>query len=148
MSAANIHNTQRSLEELKKYFRPLAKFIRISSRGRICPGVLSGGVRGARWTQISAIARADVPWRALEGRLPCQMNCRNVRDWAQSDYRIPSDPDSDVGPCQMNCRNTNAGLSSKMDSGKSSNLTNRFRQLYRSLHQAALLDTKNGHLKR
>ena len=50
--------------------------------------------------------------------------------------------------CQMNCRNTNIGLGSKMDSGKSSNLTNRFRQLYRSLHQAALLDTKNGHLKR
>ena len=27
----------------------------------MCPGVLSGGVRGARWTQIDAIARANVP---------------------------------------------------------------------------------------
>ena len=27
----------------------------------ICPGVLSGGVRVARWTQIDAIAQADVP---------------------------------------------------------------------------------------
>ena len=53
-----------------------------TSRESICPGVLSGGVRGARWTQIDAIARADVPWRALEGRLPCQMNCRKVWDRA------------------------------------------------------------------
>ena len=42
----------------------------------MCPGVLSRGVRGARWTQINAIARADVPWRPVERRLPCQMNCR------------------------------------------------------------------------
>ena len=40
------------------------------SRESICPGVLSGGVRGARWTQIDAIARADMPWRSLEWRLP------------------------------------------------------------------------------
>ena len=53
-----------------------------SSRERICPGVLSGGVRVARWTQIDAIARADVPCRALEGRLPCQMNCRKV--WSRA----------------------------------------------------------------
>ena len=32
----------------------------------ICPRVLSGGVRGARWTQIDAIAQADVPWRPVE----------------------------------------------------------------------------------
>ena len=32
-----------------------------TSRERMCPGVLSGGVRGARWTQIDAIARANVP---------------------------------------------------------------------------------------
>ncbi len=43
----------------------------------MCPGVLSGGVRGARWTQIGAIARVDVPWRPLEWRLPCQVICRN-----------------------------------------------------------------------
>ena len=42
----------------------------------MCLGVLSGGVRGARWTQIGAIARANMPWRHLEWRLPRQMNCR------------------------------------------------------------------------
>ena len=47
-----------------------------SSCERMCPGGLSGGVRGARWTQIDAIARADVPCRPVEWRLPCQMNCR------------------------------------------------------------------------
>ena len=36
-----------------------------TSRERICLGVLSGGVRGARWTQIDAIARADMPWSAV-----------------------------------------------------------------------------------
>ena len=50
-----------------------------TSRESICPGVLSRGVRVARWTQIDAIARADVPWRPVERRLPCQMNCRNTR---------------------------------------------------------------------
>ena len=50
-----------------------------TSRERICPGVLSGGVGGARWTQIDAIARADMPCRPLERRLPCQMNCRKAR---------------------------------------------------------------------
>ena len=48
----------------------------------ICLGVLSGGVRVARWTQIDAIAQADVPCRALEGRFGCQMNCRKVWDQA------------------------------------------------------------------
>ena len=52
------------------------------SREPMCPGVLSRGVRGARWTQIGAIARANMPWRPLEWRLPCQMNCRNLRVWA------------------------------------------------------------------
>ena len=42
----------------------------------MCLGAMSGGVRGARWTQIGAIARVDVPWRPVEWRLPCQMNCR------------------------------------------------------------------------
>ena len=49
---------------------------RKSSRERMRPGALSGGVRDARWTQIDAIARANMPWRALEGRFGCQMNCR------------------------------------------------------------------------
>ena len=48
----------------------------------MCPGVLSRGVRGARWTQIDAIARADVPCRALEGRFGCQVNCRKA--WARA----------------------------------------------------------------
>ena len=33
------------------------------SRERMCPGVMSEGVRDARWTQIDAIARVNVPWR-------------------------------------------------------------------------------------
>ena len=49
-----------------------------SSRERICPGVLSGGVRDARWTQIDAIARVNVPWRPVEWRLPCQVNFTKV----------------------------------------------------------------------
>ena len=36
------------------------------SREPMCLGALSRGVRDARWTQIDAIARADVPWRSLE----------------------------------------------------------------------------------
>ena len=48
----------------------------------ICPGALSRGVRDARWTQIDAIARADVPWRPVEWRLPCHVNCRKVWDRA------------------------------------------------------------------
>ena len=35
------------------------------SSERMCPRVLSRGVRVARWTQIDAIARADVPWSAV-----------------------------------------------------------------------------------
>ena len=46
-----------------------------SPRERMCPGALSGGVWCARWTQIDAIARADVPCRPLERRVPCQMIC-------------------------------------------------------------------------
>ena len=49
------------------------------SRERMCLGAMSGGVRGARWTQIDAIAQADVPWRPVERRLPCQVNCRKAR---------------------------------------------------------------------
>ena len=48
------------------------------SRERMCPGALSGGVRGARWTQIDATARADMPCRPVEWRLPCQMICRKA----------------------------------------------------------------------
>ena len=48
------------------------------SRERMCPGAMPGGVRGARWTQIGAIARADMAWRLLEWRLPCQVICRKA----------------------------------------------------------------------
>ena len=40
------------------------------SREPMCLVAMSGGVRDARWTQIDAIARADMPWRPLEWRLP------------------------------------------------------------------------------
>ena len=46
-----------------------------TSRELMCPRAMSGGVRGARWTQIDAIARVNVPRRPLEWRLPCQMIC-------------------------------------------------------------------------
>ena len=46
-----------------------------TSRERMCRGALPGGVCYARWTQIGATARSDVPWRPLERRLPCQMIC-------------------------------------------------------------------------
>ena len=49
--------------------------------------MLSGGVGGARWTQIDAIARTNVPWRHVEWRLPCQMNCRNADGRAMNDCR-------------------------------------------------------------
>ena len=53
-----------------------------TSRERMCPGAMSRGGRGARWTQIDAIARGNVLWRPVEWRLPCQVNCRNLRVWA------------------------------------------------------------------
>ena len=48
-----------------------------SPRERMCPGAMSRGLSGARWTQIDAIARADVPCKPVEWRLPCQMICGN-----------------------------------------------------------------------
>ena len=50
----------------------------ITSRETMCLGAMSGGVCDARWTQIGAIARADMPWRPVEWRLPGQVNCKNV----------------------------------------------------------------------
>ncbi len=49
----------------------------------MCLGAMSRGVRLARWTQIGAIARADVPWRSVEWRLPCQMNSKKVKVLAE-----------------------------------------------------------------
>ena len=64
-----------------------------STREPMCPGVLSGGVRGARWTQIDAIARANVPCRPLEWRLPCQMIFRKAPTlgprWPSPNNRSP-----------------------------------------------------------
>ena len=84
----------------------------------MCPGVLSGGVRGARWTQIDAIARADMPCRPVEWRLPCQMNCRKAWNRALTAVRgrlgfflqinaradVPCRPLERRLPCQMVCR--------------------------------------------
>ena len=39
-------------------------------------------VRGRSGFFLLIIARADVPWRPVEWRLPCQMNCRKVWDRA------------------------------------------------------------------
>ena len=50
-----------------------------TSREPMCLVAMPGGVRGARWTQIDAIAQADMPWRPVEWRLPSQMNCRKSR---------------------------------------------------------------------
>ena len=78
---------QKALEDCKKagvgplaamyvrsgYFIPRASCK--SPRERMCLGAMPRGVRGARWTQIDATARSDVPCRPLERRLPCQMIC-------------------------------------------------------------------------
>ena len=48
------------------------------SREPMCLEAMPGGVCCARWTQIGATARADVPCRHVEWRLPCQMNCRKA----------------------------------------------------------------------
>ena len=58
-----------------------------SPRERMCLGAMSRGVRGARWTQIDATARADVPCRHVERRLPCQMICGKARNRAQTAVR-------------------------------------------------------------
>ena len=39
-------------------------------------------VRGRSAEFLKIIARADMPWRPVERRLPCQMNCRKVWDRA------------------------------------------------------------------
>ena len=84
----------------------------------MCLGAMSGGVRGARWTQIDAIARADVPCRHVEWRLPYQMNCRKAWNRALTAVRgrlgfflqiiaradMPCRPLEWRLPCQMNCR--------------------------------------------
>ena len=64
-----------------------------SPRELMCPGAMPGGVCCARWTQIGATARSDVPWRPLERRLPCQMICRKAPTlgpwWPSPNNRSP-----------------------------------------------------------
>ena len=55
----------------------------------MCLRAMSGGVRRARWTQIGAISRANMPWRPLEWRLPCQMNCRKAMERALTELLRP-----------------------------------------------------------
>ena len=84
----------------------------------MCLGAMSRGVRGARWTQIDAIARANVPCRPVERRLPCQMIFRKAWNRALTAVRgrlgfflqitaranVPWRPVERRLPCQMNCR--------------------------------------------
>ena len=79
---------------------------------------MPGGVRGARWTQIDAIARADVPCRHVEWRLPCKMICGKAWNRALTAVRgrlgfflqiiaradVPWRPVECRLLCQMNCR--------------------------------------------
>ena len=64
-----------------------------SPRELMCPGAMPGGVCCARWTQIGAIARAKMPCRPLEWRLPCQMICRKAPTlgpwWPSPNNRSP-----------------------------------------------------------
>ena len=43
----------------------------------MCPGGIPRGDADAQWKQIGSIARADMPWSAVEWRLARQMNCTN-----------------------------------------------------------------------
>ena len=74
--------TNRALTALCGSSVSVRRFSCKTSREPMCPGAMSGGGRGARWTQIDAIARADMPWSPVEWRLPRQMNCRKAWDRA------------------------------------------------------------------
>ena len=58
---ANHRASGCALEGCLEGFAVLDGHKSMPSRERMCPGVLSGGVRDARWTQIDAIARVNVP---------------------------------------------------------------------------------------
>ena len=45
----------------------------------MCPGGIPRGGADAQWKQIGSIARADMPWSAVEWRLARQMNCTNAQ---------------------------------------------------------------------
>ena len=84
---ANHRASGCALERCLKGFATLDGHKLTPSRERMCPGVLSRGVWVARWTQIDAIARANVPCRPLEWRLPCQMICGKARNRALTAVR-------------------------------------------------------------
>ena len=46
----------------------------------MCLGGVSGRGADAQWKQTGSIARGSLPWRALECRLLCQMNCTKGRN--------------------------------------------------------------------
>ena len=71
----NHRASECALERCLEGFAMLDGHKSMPSRESMCPGAMPGGVRRARWTQIDAIARADVLCRPLEWRLPCQMIC-------------------------------------------------------------------------
>ena len=71
---ANHRASGCALERCLEGFAALDGHKSMPSRERRCPGAMSGGGCDARWTQIGAIARAKMPWRPVEWRLPCQMN--------------------------------------------------------------------------
>ena len=52
--------TNRALTALRGSSVSVRRSSSKTSREPMCPGVLSGVVRGARWTQIDAIARGDM----------------------------------------------------------------------------------------
>ena len=49
----------------------------------MCPGGIPRGGADAQWKQIGSIARADMPWSAVEWRLARQMNCTNAQHRTQ-----------------------------------------------------------------
>ena len=83
----------------------------------MCLEAMPGGVCCARWTQIDAIARANVPCRPLEWRLPCQMICGKAWNRSLTAVRgrlgfflqitaradVPCRPLERRLPCQMIC---------------------------------------------
>ena len=77
-----------------------------TSRESICPGALSRGVRGARWTQIDAIARVDVPcsdvwrgWRRSMDTNQCHHAGGCSLEGPGRPIRVPDELQESEGPC-------------------------------------------------
>ena len=75
---ANHRASECALERCLEGFAVIDGHKSMPPREPMCLGAMSGGVCCARWTQIDAIARADVLCRPLERRVPCQMVCRKA----------------------------------------------------------------------